>query len=315
MEHVVSTRPRVLLETRTIDVDGFEVGVAMAGRGAPLVLLHGFGVESMLYAQALSRLTHLGFRVVAIDVPGHGRSDGVGPLPSLSDYVHRIDGALRVLRAEHIGPCVVVGHSLGGRLALELAAADPTRVLGLVLLAPITGAPWDRLQGVLRWSPPVLAGYGVLAALDVAATVPLRTDRAQSLKLSRRIVPSVQSMVLRPWNALATVSAILRAPASTHALDAVRAAHVPAVVVHGEHDRLVPAAAARSTARRLDASFVRVARVGHSWMIRDPDALPTIMAAVLDGPFGAALAARGFAVEPATVHAEARVQFQVEHPH
>ena len=124
---------------------------------------------------------------------------------------------------DHIGPCVVVGHSLGGRLALELAAADPTRVLGLVLLAPITGAPWDRLQGLLRWSPPVLAGYGVLAALDVAATVPLRTDRAQTLKLSRRIVPSVQSMVLRPWNAFATITAVLRAPASTAALDTVRA--------------------------------------------------------------------------------------------
>ncbi|HEY1737100.1 MAG TPA: alpha/beta hydrolase [Acidimicrobiia bacterium] len=296
MEQVVETRPRVRLEQRTLEVDGFEVGVAMAGHGAPLVLLHGFGVESMLYAQTLARLTHLGFRVIAIDVPGHGRSDGVGPLPSLSDYVHRIDGALRALRTEHIGPCVVVGHSLGGRLALELAAADPARVLGLVLLAPITGAPWDRLQGLLRWSPPVLAGYGVLAALDVAATVPLRTDRAQSLKLSRRIVPSVQTMVLRPWNAFATMTAILRAPASTAALDTVRAAHVPAVVVHGEHDRLVPVGAARSTARRLDAAFVSIPEVGHNWMIRDPDALPTVLGTAVNGPFGAALALRGYDV-------------------
>ncbi len=301
-----------MLETETVDVDGFEVGVAMAGRGAPLVLLHGFGVESMLYAQTLSRLTHLGFRVVAIDVPGHGRSDGVGPFPKLDDYVHRIDGALRALRLQHIGPSVIVGHSLGGRLAVELAAADPTRFLGLVLLAPITGAPWDRLQGVLRCSPPALAGYGVLAALDVAATVPLRSDRAQTFKLSRRIVPSVRGMVLRPWNTGATVAAILRSPASTGALDKVRAARVPAVVVHGERDRLVSASAARSTARSLDASFVRIARVGHSWMIRDPDALPTIMAAVLEGPFGAALAARGFQPEPATLLREARVQFEIE---
>jgi pimeloyl-ACP methyl ester carboxylesterase len=309
VEQVVTARPRVLLEPRLIEVDGFEVGVATAGRGVPLVVLHGFGVESMLYAQALGRLTRLGFRVVAIDVPGHGRSDGVGPAPALSAYVERIEGALKRLR---IGRHVLVGHSLGGRLALELAAADPTRALGVVLLAPITGAPWDRLQGVLRWSPPALAGYGVLAALDVASTVPLRSDRLQSLKLSRRVVPSVRSMVLRPWNAWAAVTAILRAPASTATLDRVRAAAIPSVVVHGERDHLVPVAAARSTARRLDAAFVRVEHVGHSWMVRDPEALPAIMAAVLDGPFGAALAAQGVRPNRSADLAVARVEFSID---
>ena len=76
----------------------------------------------------------------------------------------------------------------------------------------------------------------------------------------------------------------------------MRAAHVPAVVVHGEHDRLVSADTARSTAQRLDAPFVCIPGVGHNWMIRDPDALPKMMATVLDGPFGAALEARGYEV-------------------
>src|SRR5947209_16974417 len=118
MDPVVAVPPpRVHLETQTIDVDGFEVGVACAGRGAPLVLLHGFGVESLLYAQTLARLTRLGFRVVALDVPGHGRSDGVGACPPLSAYVERIDGAVRELG---IAKCVIVGQSLGGRLARAL---------------------------------------------------------------------------------------------------------------------------------------------------------------------------------------------------
>jgi len=55
MEPDVGAAPRAMLQTQTIDVDGAKVGVAMAGRGATLVLLHGFGVESMLYAQTLSR--------------------------------------------------------------------------------------------------------------------------------------------------------------------------------------------------------------------------------------------------------------------
>ncbi len=313
MQELARPRTRVALERKVINVDGHRVGIATAGAGVPLVLLHGFGVESMLYAQPLARLTHLGFRVVAIDVPGHGRSDGIGPYPDMAAYARRIDRTLRKLR---LGKTVLVGHSMGGRLAAELAASRPERCLAVVLLAPITGAPWDQLRRVLRWSPPALLGYGALAAADVLATIPLRSDFPQSWKLSRRIVPSVQSMVTRPWNALVTGSAILRAPSSTDVLDAVCDAGVPSFVVHGDRDHLVLLNTARSTARRLGATFVRVADAGHSWMVRDPETFPAIMAALLDGELGAVLAAHGIVRRESGTppRAPSKLTFQIEHP-
>ncbi|MEZ5238620.1 MAG: hypothetical protein R2716_06605 [Microthrixaceae bacterium] len=52
--------------------DGHTVGVTVAGEGVPLVVVHGFSAEGFLYAQSLSRLVRMGFRVVAIDTAGHG---------------------------------------------------------------------------------------------------------------------------------------------------------------------------------------------------------------------------------------------------
>lgn len=58
--------------------DGHSVSALVAGRGVPLVVVHGFAAEGLLYAQSLSRLVSMGFKVVAIDTAGHG---GTAVLP------------------------------------------------------------------------------------------------------------------------------------------------------------------------------------------------------------------------------------------
>src|SRR2546430_17686830 len=70
-EHGQVHMPQLARHLITLD-DGHEVGVAVCGRGVPLVVVHGFSAEGILYAQTLSRLVSLGFKGVAIDVAGHG---------------------------------------------------------------------------------------------------------------------------------------------------------------------------------------------------------------------------------------------------
>ena len=65
--------PTVRLTKHRIQLsDGHSVQALVAGRGVPLVVVHGFAAEGLLYAQSLSRLVSLGFKVVAIDTAGHG---------------------------------------------------------------------------------------------------------------------------------------------------------------------------------------------------------------------------------------------------
>jgi alpha-beta hydrolase superfamily lysophospholipase len=65
--------PRLARHEIVLD-DAHRVGVAVCGQGLPVVLVHGFTAEGILYAQTLSRLVRMGFKVVAIDVAGHGGS-------------------------------------------------------------------------------------------------------------------------------------------------------------------------------------------------------------------------------------------------
>src|ERR1700740_1683708 len=105
--------PKLARHLVTLD-DGHQVGVAICGRGVPLVVAHGFSAEGILYAQTLSRIVDLGFKVVAIDVAGHGGTLG---LPTGADTLDSYSKLLgRVLDHLGIERAVLAGHSMGGRL-------------------------------------------------------------------------------------------------------------------------------------------------------------------------------------------------------
>lgn len=125
----------------TFTVDGKTARLFRAGTGPPLLYLHsGFGEVGAL--PLFSALADAGFAVVAPELPGFGQSD---PAP---DW-HRIEDAAfhlrRVCETLSLPPCTVVGSSLGGWLAAELAVWFPDRVSSLVLIDAvglrIDGAP------------------------------------------------------------------------------------------------------------------------------------------------------------------------------
>jgi pimeloyl-ACP methyl ester carboxylesterase len=95
--------------------------------GLPLVLLHGFCEDSSIWKPMLPGLREAS--VLRIDLPGFGKSE----LPALSAMTAYADAVLAVLDAENIEKCVLVGHSMGGYAALELAARRPERLAALVL--------------------------------------------------------------------------------------------------------------------------------------------------------------------------------------
>ncbi|WP_181068684.1 alpha/beta fold hydrolase, partial [Nocardia nova] len=93
------------------------------GDGVPLVLLHGAGRSLADWDAAATHLLGAGHRVVAVDLPGHGRSPDIAPW-SVRTVVRRVAEALD---AHRVGEPVVVGHSLGGLVAVEYARACRVR--------------------------------------------------------------------------------------------------------------------------------------------------------------------------------------------
>lgn len=281
--------PRLARHTVTLS-DGHEVGVAVCGRGVPLVLVHGFTAEGMLYAQTLSRLVGAGFRVVAIDTAGHGGTLG---LPTGGASMEAYAGLLgRVLEELGIRRAVLAGHSMGGRLAVELAAREPERAVAVVLLDAIVGATWDRMVNLFRLVPPLMAGVAGVLVLDSVSTLPLLRDPAQARKLGRLYAPVLAGHARRPWRMLGPAVSILRSRGSGWMLDRIAEEGIPLVVIHGECDVAVPLSSARSAAERGHGTLVTVEKARHSWLLRDPRTLPAILDGLLASRVGTAITYR-----------------------
>lgn len=285
-DEVDVTLPRLARHTITLP-DGHQVGVAICGRGVPLVVVHGFSAEGILYAQTLSRLVDLGFKVIAIDTAGHGGTLGLPTsAQSMASYAELLG---RVLDHLGVGPAVLAGHSMGGRLVTELAATDPSRAIAVVLLDAIVGDTWDRMVNVSRVFPPMLAGVGITLAVDTLTTVPWFRDPRQALKLGSLVGPTIAGHVRRPWRLLGPAASILRSPGTRTMLDDLGRARVPVFAIHGDRDFAVPIATAKDAARRSRGDLVVVRRASHSWLLKDPETLPAIMLSLMKGRLGTAV--------------------------
>jgi len=267
---------------------GREVGVALCGHGVPLVVIHGFGGEGILYAQTLSRLVRLGFLVVAIDAPGHGRTE---PIPLWSGFERYTSLVTETLDHLGIERAVFVGHSMGGRVVAELAAAVPERVLAVMLVDAIVGDVWDRMVELFRLAPGLYAAFGLGLLADTAATLPWLANPSQALKLMRLLIPTGAGHVLRPWRMAGPVLTILTATSSGAVLDRLRGHGVATFVVHGDRDVLVPLCNARRAAVATAGRLVTVHGARHSWLLADPETFPALFAELWRGPLGEVVAA------------------------
>ena len=142
------------LTTRQIDLDGCTIHCLESGdpAGRAVVLLHGmkFQAETWRELGTLAQLADQGLRVLAVDLPGFGRSPANPCAPG--EVVHRQLDKLDIDRA------VLVGPSMGGRVAMEYAIAHPERLAGLVLVGAVGVA--DNRADLGRITVPVLVVWG-----------------------------------------------------------------------------------------------------------------------------------------------------------
>ena len=280
-EAVPATLPRLARHTIAL-ADGHEVSVSVCGRGVPIVLIHGYSAEGMLYAQTLSRIVTAGFKVVAIDVANHGGTQG---LPTgggnFEEYTNLL---MRVVDELGINKAVFAGHSMGGRLITELAAREPDRVLAVILLDAIVGEPWDNLVKVSRFNPFLLAGVGAVLLLDSISTVPFVRDPRQAVKFGRLVAPMMVSHAKNPLHLLGPGVSILRSRSSKWMLEKLGREGVPLVAIHGDRDIVVPLATARSAAKLAKGMVVVVEGGRHSWLLKDPETLPAILRELFESP-------------------------------
>ena len=255
--------------------DGQQVGLSVAGAGVPFVLLHGIGLHNRTYEQVLSYLPEFGFLAVAIEAPGHGRSS---PVPRGADFATRVDLIRRALDALGIRRAVVAGHSMGGRSAACLTAAVPDRVLAALFVDAALGEDFDlAVIKQLRSEAATVRSLvdGIVDVTSDARNIPWHERLAYYRMLSGPGRPHLADLARTP-----EVARAIAVNESEVWLAAIRDAAVPAAVLHGAHDLVVPLADATAVAGRLGAPLLTLPAGYHSWLLASPRTFAAIVAEI-----------------------------------
>jgi pimeloyl-ACP methyl ester carboxylesterase len=230
------------------------------GRERAVVMLHGVGGGREAWGDSISRtgsaLANAGLTAIAVDLPGYGDSPSIQPydMAGLAAAVGALIGWLDV------ESCALVGHSMGGMIALELMASSPNRVQALVLSAtsPAFGRPDGAWQAeFLAQRLATLDAGGGMAKLAPGLAIGMASPTAPHDAVARAAV--LMSAVPE-----ATYRRALQAIVSFDRRERLSELHLPVLCLAGEHDRNAPPAVMQRMAERIaGAKYMCLAGVGH----------------------------------------------------
>jgi pimeloyl-ACP methyl ester carboxylesterase len=259
----------------THDANGGNLYFLDQATGTPVVLLHGFPLDSRMWSAQVPALTSAGYRVIAPDLRGFGQSpsDKSFTVESLADDVHALLAGIGAL------PVVLAGLSMGGYVALAYAKKYPADLRGLVLLD--TKAEADTAEGK----------EGRQKMIDL-----VRKDGAKAV--ADQMMPKMfakDAVGQRPQVAQDLRRMMEATPAKTigHALEAMRdrpdrsgelaSIEVPTLVIVGESDQITPPQGAEAMAKKIpNAKLETIRGAGHMSPMEQPEQVNRALMAFLN---------------------------------
>ena len=245
------------------------------GDGTTTVLmLHGIGGSRFAFAHQMRPLADAGFHAVAWDMPGYGHSLVVDPY-SFETLAEECLELIDVLDAERL---VLVGHSMGGMVAQEVAARAPERVDALVLAG--TSAAFGKADG--EWQ----------RAFVAERTAPLAAGRSMA-ELAAELIPSMVSADATDRSRAEAIGVMAHVPPQSYRLAlqalvgfdrraALASLAMPVLLIAGADDRNAPPAVMAGMAERIPhAAYVCLDRCGHLMPFEQPDAFNDALLAFL----------------------------------
>ncbi|MBI2882668.1 MAG: alpha/beta hydrolase [Candidatus Methylomirabilis oxyfera] len=242
-----------------------EQGPISASHLPPVVFIHGAGGSHQVWLQQLRRLGRRR-KAIAIDLPGHGHSEGSG-----ADRIETYrDVVVELLAALGLDRSVAVGHSMGGAIIQSMALICPERLAAIVLVG--TGAR-------LRVHPQFFTGLQD----DPQRTVELMTRSARASGAPAETLTRDADAMLR--TPISVIEGDLRACDAFDLMEQVKAISLPTLVICGTDDRMTPPQYAEYLHHQIKGSqLASIPAAGHMVMLEQPDEVSRNIEAFLERP-------------------------------
>jgi pimeloyl-ACP methyl ester carboxylesterase len=278
---MTATVAGIALKPLTIDAGGIQTSYLEAGSGDPVIMLHGSGPGVSALANWQHNIGALPqrFRVLAPDIVGFGatkRPDGiVYSLRTWTDHIWAF------LDAHGIEKTAIVGNSLGGRIALQMATDQPDRITKMVLMgAPGVGMTLTEGLAALRAYQPSHDAMRDLLRNYFAVDPTMITDDLVAIRYGASIADGAyeayRAMFFDPRHAGSELGITA---------EEVRAIDTPALLVHGREDKVVPMQVSVTMLGLLPNADLHVfSACGHWTQIERADEFSTLVADYLARP-------------------------------
>lgn len=254
-----------------VEVNSIQVHYKIAGSGQPvLILLHGFGASTYTWHRVMDSLAAKG-TVIAFDRPAFGLTER--PMPGEWSGENPYSDAFQVqltvglMDALNVEDAVLVGHSAGGSIALQTALAYPERVSGLVLVDASVAAD-SGMPGLARWlaNTPQLKRLGPYLSRSLTgkegdafleASWYDFTKFTEEDKAAYRKPLQIANWDVALWE-------YTKANSGANLMQRLAEIRIPALVISGEDDRIIPLAESQRIAAELpNAQLTALAACGH----------------------------------------------------
>jgi pimeloyl-ACP methyl ester carboxylesterase len=242
-------------ELRSFDDDGLTLSYEVFGKGdRVLVYLHGILLDSFVNHRLAMDLAEAGFRVILLDLPGHGRSDKPHSVAQhrMDSYARRV---VRLLDELGVDKAIVGGVSLGADVTLQLALIAPERLTGMVLEMPVLEQAVPA--ALLVFAPVLFAASYAAPVVRALLRLARRLPRERMGWLGTALGP----IELDPDDIAAVLKGVVVGPVAPTVTErgAIRA---PTLVIGHHSDRVHPFGDAATLASQLpDARFVEASSI------------------------------------------------------
>lgn len=229
-------------------VDGFRIGYTDEGRGPPVVFVHGFPFQREVWRAQVDFLK-ASRRVVAPDLRGFGESQAAPDAVSMERFADDVHGLLASLRT---GPAVLIGHSMGGYVALAFASRYPRMLAGLALVATRAVKDTPEAAAARRATAEKVRAEGPRIVVEAMAPKMLSPGNADAAMLA-----AVRGF-MSPLTREGVIGALLGMAERRDATGTLGRIDVPTLVVTGADDVLIPPAESERMARAIPRARLEI---------------------------------------------------------